>query len=153
VKRFGFARFEDVEDRQQLLNKIEDMWIGTYKLRANLPKFSRQGGVNKQIPNNKVNTTNVNRFDSNVQPNGKSFKDIVQGGNNGSKFIQKGWMAKGKSKGRAQLTDEEYRAGIMSIDAEPQIVKKLEGSFVGTLTEINDVDSIQTTMWMEVSSR
>jgi RNA recognition motif-containing protein len=30
-KRFGFARFEDVEDRQKLLEQIEKTWIGTYK--------------------------------------------------------------------------------------------------------------------------
>jgi hypothetical protein len=56
---------------------------------------------------------------------------------------------KNKSKGKSRLTNEEYRAGIMAIEAEPQNLKKFEGGYVGTLREITDADCIQTTMWME----
>ncbi|MCH83632.1 RNA recognition motif [Trifolium medium] len=91
-KRFGFARFEDVVDRQKLLQRLEDTSIGTYKIRANLPKFG---------------------------------------------------------KGMIRLAEEEYRAGIMAIDVEPDNLKNLEGSFVGTLRRIADADNIQVTMWME----
>jgi hypothetical protein len=40
-KRFGFARFEDVEDWGKLLQRIEETWIPTYKIRANQSKFQR----------------------------------------------------------------------------------------------------------------
>jgi hypothetical protein len=40
-RRFGFARFVEVEDAQWLLEQIEDTWFGLYKLRANLSRFSR----------------------------------------------------------------------------------------------------------------
>jgi hypothetical protein len=33
-KHFGFARFAEVENVQALLNKIEDTWFGTYKLKS-----------------------------------------------------------------------------------------------------------------------
>ncbi|MCI47329.1 hypothetical protein A2U01_0068570, partial [Trifolium medium] len=41
-RRFRFARFADVMDAQALLDKIEGTWFGTYKLRANLPRFIRE---------------------------------------------------------------------------------------------------------------
>ncbi|WJX20200.1 hypothetical protein P8452_09784 [Trifolium repens] len=80
---------------------------------------------------------------------GNSFKDVVLGGNKGNTNNQKGWVVKNKDKGRKKLTDAEYKAGIMAIDAEPKMMKKLEGSYVGTLQQIANVECIQTTLWME----
>ncbi|KAK2381717.1 hypothetical protein QL285_069304 [Trifolium repens] len=121
-KRFGFARFEDVNDRQMLLQKIEETWIGTYKPRANLPKFTRGEGVKKPSPT--VHGVKTTMTDHRIQGGSKSFKEVVQG-------------------------EEEQRAGIMEIEAESQNLEKLAGSYVGTLREIAEVDSIQTTIWMK----
>jgi hypothetical protein len=160
-KRFGFARFEDVNDRQKLLEKIENTWIGTYKIRANLPKFTRGEGVKK--PAARVQEATSNRAESRQFGAGTSFKDTLLGGNKGKidklnnqndnnndkSKKQNGWVVKAKAKGRNKLTDAEYKAGVMAIDAEPKNLKMLDGSFVGTLKEIADVDSIQTNIWME----
>jgi hypothetical protein len=146
-KRFGFARFEDVKDRQTLLKNIEGTWIGTYKIRANLPKFSRGEGETKSNPRGPVITSN--KEGHSIQEAGKTYKDMVLGVNKGNANKQKGWVEKSKAKGKKRLTDEEYKVGIMAIDAEPQNLKMLEGSYVGTLTDIADVESIQTTLWME----
>jgi RNA recognition motif-containing protein len=87
-KRFGFARFEDVDDRQKLLEKIEATWIGTYKIRANLPKFTRGEGFKK--PNMNMGTgVVINRGFPKVQTSGKTFKEIALGGSNGNTGIQK----------------------------------------------------------------
>ncbi|MCI19800.1 RNA-binding protein 25-like, partial [Trifolium medium] len=147
-KRFGFARFEDVEDQQKLLQKIEETWIGTYKIRANLPKFRRGeasksnfigDGGRKQGANARI-----------VQSKGQTFKEVVQGVNNlsgGGKKLptvkHNEWFVKAKKKGKSRLTEEEYRAGVMEIEVESENLKQLEGSFVGTLNEIADVHTIQ----------
>jgi hypothetical protein len=145
-KRFGFARFEDVKDRQLLLKKIEDTWIGTYKIRANLPKFSRGEG---DVKTNSRRPEFAGPRGEQRQGTGKSFKEVVLGGNKSNPNNQKGWVVKNNDKGKKKLTEAELKAGIMAIDAEPQILKKLEGSYVGTLQQIADVDCIQTTLWME----
>lgn len=40
-KRFGFVRFVDVQDQRILEEHLQDVWIGTYKLRVNIPRFER----------------------------------------------------------------------------------------------------------------
>jgi hypothetical protein len=78
-KRFSFARFEDVNDRQMLLQKIEETWIETYKPRANLPKFTRGEGVKKPSPT--VHGVKTTMTDHRIQGGSESFKEVVQGGN------------------------------------------------------------------------
>ncbi|KAK2359679.1 zinc finger CCCH domain-containing protein [Trifolium repens] len=147
-KRFGFARFEDVEDKQKLLHKLEDTWIGSYKLRANLPKFRRGEEFRKPIDSGGElgGTTGV---EARVQAKGQTFKEAVQGVKKTTMLNQFAWKAKPKIKSKSRLTDEEYRAGIMAIDAEPENLKRLEGCFVGILRNMVDADSIQVTLWME----
>ncbi|MCI25192.1 RNA-binding protein 25-like, partial [Trifolium medium] len=49
-KRFGFAKYVEVENSHNLLKKIEGTWMGTYKLRANLSKFKKgDGGAAGQV--------------------------------------------------------------------------------------------------------
>jgi hypothetical protein len=154
-KRFGFARFEDVEDKLMLLNKLQETWIGTYKLRANLPKFKR-GEEHKYGGESSKPTENIGGKqpgsaggELRLQSNGKSFLEVVQGGNRNTVQNQMLWRTKPKFKVNSRLTDEEYRAGIMAIEAEPENLKRLEGSFVGILREMADADHIQVTLWME----
>jgi hypothetical protein len=146
-KRFSFARFEDVNDRQMLLQKIEETWIETYKPRANLPKFTRGEGVKKPSPT--VHGVKTTMTDHRIQGSSKSFKEVVQGGNRVNINKQNSWVVKTKVKRKSRLIKEEQRAGIMEIEAESQNLEKLAGSYVGTLREIAEVDSIQTTIWME----
>ncbi|WJX71605.1 hypothetical protein P8452_55583 [Trifolium repens] len=147
-KRFGFARFEDVEDKQKLLHKLEETWIGTYKLRANLPKFRRGEEIRKPIDSG-GRYGGTTGGEARFQTNGQSFKDVVQGEKKTTVHNQFAWKAKPKIKSNSRLTDEEYRAGIMAIEAEPENLKRLEGSYVGILRDMAEADSIQITIWME----
>ncbi|GAU35004.1 hypothetical protein TSUD_103270 [Trifolium subterraneum] len=126
-KRFGFARFEDVEDQQKLLQRIEETWIGTYKIRANLPNFLRgdakklnpNGGDRRRIEPVLNETEKTQNENSKVKSRGQTFKAVVQGGRQYiPKNKQSEWIAKANGKRKARLTDEEYRAGIMAIEAE-----------------------------------
>ncbi|GAU50425.1 hypothetical protein TSUD_300250 [Trifolium subterraneum] len=157
-KRFGFVRFEDVEDQQKLLQRIEETWIGTYKIRANLPKFLR-GAAKKPVPNggdgrriepvlNEI--AKIQKDNLNAQIRGQTFKEVMQGGGKSiPRNKQNEWIVKANGKRKSRLTDEEYRAGIMAIEAEAENLKHLEGSFVGKLKEFADADNIQVTLWME----
>ncbi|GAU45310.1 hypothetical protein TSUD_300390 [Trifolium subterraneum] len=44
-QRFGFVRFRAVWDVDELLLKLQDIWLGTYKLRVNIAKFRRDNST------------------------------------------------------------------------------------------------------------
>jgi len=48
-RKFGLVRFQGVEDMYALEKKLDVIWIGTWKLRANLPKYSRFKRVSKKL--------------------------------------------------------------------------------------------------------
>ncbi|GJQ94801.1 RNA-directed DNA polymerase, eukaryota [Tanacetum coccineum] len=41
-KRFGFVRFVKVFDMERLVNNLYTVWVGRYKLHANIPRFQRE---------------------------------------------------------------------------------------------------------------
>ncbi|MCI44762.1 endonuclease/exonuclease/phosphatase family protein, partial [Trifolium medium] len=43
--KFGFVKFKEVKEVEELSNNLEDVWIGSYKLRINLSRFGRNGSV------------------------------------------------------------------------------------------------------------
>jgi RNA recognition motif-containing protein len=45
-KRFGFVKFREVQDDKDLLRRISNIWIDSFKLRVNLSKFSRRTDAN-----------------------------------------------------------------------------------------------------------
>ncbi|KAK2395407.1 SC35 splicing factor [Trifolium repens] len=53
-RRFGFVKFREVEDAVDLLRSISNVWIGSFKLRVNLPKFNR-----KNVPTVKKGVTTM----------------------------------------------------------------------------------------------
>ncbi|MCH80219.1 hypothetical protein A2U01_0000984 [Trifolium medium] len=80
-RRFGFARFADVRDAQELLKKIEGTWFGTYKLRANLSRFKRgedeSGSKAQEKEKQKVEAKHTGEG---KKRNGKSFKEMLTEG-------------------------------------------------------------------------
>ncbi|MCI28503.1 RNA-binding protein 25-like, partial [Trifolium medium] len=41
-RRFGFVKFREVRDARAMLARLGDIWLGTFKLRVNLPRFGRE---------------------------------------------------------------------------------------------------------------
>ncbi|MCI03981.1 transcription factor jungbrunnen 1-like, partial [Trifolium medium] len=39
--RFGFVKFKDVKNLEALSERLEDVWLGSFKLRVNLSRFGR----------------------------------------------------------------------------------------------------------------
>ncbi|XP_058749527.1 uncharacterized protein LOC131622508 [Vicia villosa] len=95
-KRFGFARFENVEDGRVLAVKLDNILIDGRKIHANLPRFSRSFqsrgsfGVEKAVGEagkrsggvpQKHNDGSTMRFSSFRNKEGsRSFVDAVKGG-------------------------------------------------------------------------
>ncbi|GKB36620.1 nucleotide-binding alpha-beta plait domain-containing protein [Tanacetum coccineum] len=51
-KRFGFVRFIKVFDVERLVNNLCTLWVGRYKLHANVAKFQRDPVNNHSTPHN-----------------------------------------------------------------------------------------------------
>jgi RNA recognition motif-containing protein len=40
-RKFGFVKYREVRDARELLVRLEDIWIRTFKLRVNLSRFAK----------------------------------------------------------------------------------------------------------------
>jgi RNA recognition motif-containing protein len=71
-RRFGFVKFR-VRDAGELLARLEDIWLGSFKLRVNISRFAK-GDIRreKEEPVLEGNSTVVRRPEV-----GKSFKEAV----------------------------------------------------------------------------
>nr|GEZ89201.1 nucleotide-binding alpha-beta plait domain-containing protein [Tanacetum cinerariifolium] len=81
-KRFGFVRFIRVFDVALLVNNLCTVWVGSYKLHANIPKFNReplnkQKSFQKDTVGNK-NTTGVKRNENGGIGMSNSYASIVK---------------------------------------------------------------------------
>ncbi|GJX71517.1 nucleotide-binding alpha-beta plait domain-containing protein [Tanacetum coccineum] len=82
-KRFGFVRFIKVFDAKRLVDNLSTIWIGRFKLWANIARFQRPAlsKVNGQAHN----TVGVSSFQTNAKAKGvqgmtSSYVHIVKGG-------------------------------------------------------------------------
>jgi len=48
-RRFGFVSFQGVVDAHALERRLDAIWIGLWKLRVNLPKFSRKETLKPEV--------------------------------------------------------------------------------------------------------
>ncbi|PWA45328.1 hypothetical protein CTI12_AA518700 [Artemisia annua] len=90
-KKFGFVRFINVYNEERLVNNLCTVWIGRYKLYANISRLQRNNvnglnGVNKAAGggmNNNVNNPTRNAFvhskGTGVNKGGNSYAKVVTG--------------------------------------------------------------------------
>nr|GEW07009.1 nucleotide-binding alpha-beta plait domain-containing protein [Tanacetum cinerariifolium] len=89
-KRFGFVRFINVFNKERLVDNLCTVWIGRYKMQANIAHFQRSQG--KSSSNVKQNGGYVSKSKSVPTPNvntevfvnsvgNKSYLGAVNGGN------------------------------------------------------------------------
>lgn len=95
-KKFGFVRYTDVQNTKALEAKLDSLWLGSYKLRVNLPMFQRNSqikeGSNHKVIKDKQWLHKKNEGEQNF------VKAVVGGGYNG---IEKGF--------RIKITDRYHR--------------------------------------------
>jgi hypothetical protein len=135
-QRFGFVKFGEVEDAVEMLRRISNIWVGSFKLRVNLPKFDRNMKPTTEKERNKDFVTEEPRPKTLKNHQGqveKSFKNAVAGqgsGGDGGKGVQVGVTA-----AKAEV--------IWEVEEEEEMLTKLAGAYVGILIEEKDSIGLQ----------
>jgi RNA recognition motif-containing protein len=114
-RRFGFVKYREVSDATELLRSISDIWIGSFKLRVNRSKFSK----NEQPPAKEPQAM-VQRREHKFVQSEKSFKGAlfddgrVGGGKGGRALIP----SEEKQGGRALILPEEKQEVVWEVEVE-----------------------------------
>ncbi|MCH80618.1 hypothetical protein A2U01_0001388, partial [Trifolium medium] len=135
---------------QAVLQKIEGIWMGFYKLRANISKFKRgDGGVERVEHQIELFREDQPRPKDGLSK-GVSFKAAL-GVNEEIAVLKPGVQNAGYSrlKSKGQGIDKNYLDSVLEVEAVPANVEKLKHSFVGTLWQANMAESIQMMINME----
>lgn len=77
-KRFGFVRFLEVKHPKALEEQLDSVWIGTYKLRVNIPAFDREAVKSKVVKSQGSNGA-LNKGGTMV--GGRSYANVLGEGN------------------------------------------------------------------------
>nr|GEZ61209.1 hypothetical protein [Tanacetum cinerariifolium] len=75
-KRFSFVRFIKVLDIDRLINNLCMVWVGRYKIHANVARFQREP-LHKQ--SNKVNNKGTNNVNHGAKGMANSYAHVVKG--------------------------------------------------------------------------
>jgi hypothetical protein len=132
-KRFGFARFAEVKDAQELLKKIEGVWFGTYKIRANISRFKRgEDGAGTVAQRANVESLRERGVEDRTTRKGMSFKHVLTG-----------------------LNEDDHRRksnelkGVLKVETVRSNLEVLNQSYVGILWKEDEADQIQMKILME----
>ncbi|CAJ2675194.1 unnamed protein product [Trifolium pratense] len=129
-KRFGFVNFKVMEDLRELESLLNDVWIGTYKLRINRARFSKADVGSKPAEGGRGSSSGGK---GGFISSGNSFRTALQGRNE---------QCLGGTKGN--------REEVMEVPLEDgDFLKELSESYVGVLKYAMDVSRIKTTIYME----
>jgi hypothetical protein len=131
--RFGFVKFKEVKSIEALNDRLGDVWMGSFKLKANLALFGRNGKrepstqqrngedvVKKRVA--PVAVSNEARVSA-----AKPFKDALLGTQNAVGFKD-----------------------VTFLDAEvvPEMMSILKGSYVGRLKKGVEFRALQVKLWL-----
>jgi hypothetical protein len=128
-KRFAFVKYMEAMEVQELRQREDDVWIGTFKLRINKSRFDRRDDSSK------MEEVGPRRgpVQDNVSPE-RSFKMAL---------MQSSSQRAEPSK---KMEDED---GVLKVEVDRRVLKELEQSFVGLLAINVEVKRIRTTLFME----
>ncbi|KAL8469021.1 hypothetical protein ACS0TY_032008 [Phlomoides rotata] len=124
-KRFGFVRFGSNIDKCRVEQELNDIWFGSYKLRANLSKFDKKSGTNKADSNTKM--TSIGPSNS-VQGNAWRKSDISYA------EAVKGSLRQPNENRNNQTQDDRSYAGLRYVSTVEDR-ERLKGCFIGILKE------------------
>ncbi|MCH92530.1 endonuclease/exonuclease/phosphatase family protein, partial [Trifolium medium] len=128
-RRFGFVKFREVRDGGEMLSRLGDIWLGTYKLRVNLSRFNREDNreeVREEVPESSM------AAEARHHP-GRSFKEAVV-----ADVAHRSLVEVPKLNAGQNLTEV-----VWEVEVEPESVAKLKGAFVGFLAEYKETLEIQ----------
>jgi hypothetical protein len=116
--KFGFVKFKEVQDVEELNRRLGDIWMGTYHLRINPSRFGR----NKKKSNSPPRASDLpprRRSDTLAQPN-RSFRTALVGET--STVLP-----------AAPIVEETAGIPILDLEVEENLLQTLLGSYVGRL--------------------
>ncbi|KAK2420328.1 zinc finger CCCH domain-containing protein [Trifolium repens] len=142
-RRFGFVKFRDIKNAREQLDLISNIWVGSYKLRVNLPKFEK-GSTKKDPPKEDQVSAKVvpesSKQPVGVRDDGRTFMTALLKGP-----VQ---QKEGKALMEANGCGDSEDAVVWEVEIEAEVVSKLNGSFVGYLLEHKDHLNIQQNFLM-----
>jgi hypothetical protein len=118
-KRFGFVRFKEVKNIESLSSRLDDIWVGMYKLRINLSRFARRSLTSS--------TETAKHTSQEVAKSPGPFKHALLNG---------------------RVEKDSSVVASLEVEVVPEVMNSLEGSFVGRLGEGVEVRALQTKLWL-----
>jgi hypothetical protein len=131
--RFGFVKFKEVKNLEALCERLEDVWLGSYKLRVNLALFGRNKASQPQ--NGEA-----------VKKGGAEKKSSVVPVNS----LERGHVDKpykGALLGNTQVLGKSPLPSL-EVDVVMEALDVLEGSYVGKMKIGVEVRALQTKLWL-----
>ncbi|WJX11204.1 hypothetical protein P8452_01842 [Trifolium repens] len=123
--RFGFVKFKEVKNLEALSERLEDIWLGSYKLRVNLALFGRNKASQLQkgeVKGGAVPATTVDR-----------------------PHVDKPY--KGALLGDSRVLGNSVIPSL-GVDVVMEALDVLEGSYVGKMKKGVEVRALQTKLWL-----
>jgi len=152
-QRFGFVRFHEVVEEDELERRLNDIWIGTWKLRANKAKYTKVTGTSKErnadlnglkAPQQRQEQRVSHRVHTHP-PAGfnitRSYAHAVTMDRR-QPFNQAGLVGNVKAKGHTELN-------MAHINGVKEEVEWLRNSFVGKLSDVGMVQVVKESFIME----
>jgi len=127
-QRFGFVRFHGVTDVFCLEKELEAIWIGTWKLHVNLPKYRRSEVTRKDWNAKMRPVRGRNIWKPKEQQKKVSYAQVVVLGE------------------LANCSQESAR--VTSFNVEMESTSWLEGCFVGRIREVSRMKTIKKSFIM-----
>jgi RNA recognition motif-containing protein len=134
-RRFGFVKYRDVKDVRRQLDLISNIWVDSFKLRVNIPRFEK-GSPRQELPKKMTERMEAVKEANNgidtVSGVGKSYKTVLAQTNQLGKTPE---VHEGSDRGGGGV--------VWEVEVEAGVVAKLSGAFVGFLNEDMDHQAIQ----------
>ncbi|KAK6133348.1 hypothetical protein DH2020_032919 [Rehmannia glutinosa] len=132
--RFGFVRFVGVDNAKSLEATLDQIWIGSYKLRVNIPRFSKWTGstsgealIQREY---KIKPEQASRRSI------RSFKEVL---------LENGFNIKNEKIKEHQNSTEEGADFVWTTHEEE--TKWLQGCFLGKMHDLTEWKSFQAELW------
>ncbi|GKU99946.1 hypothetical protein SLEP1_g12720 [Rubroshorea leprosula] len=162
-RRFGFVRFLEVKDAEQLERKLNQIQIGGFNLQANKPRFEKSGYQNQQQRNMGKRRPNVATSNAGTKRN-LTYAEIVKGNNvdyqsmglNEGQYHDanireqsKRLRANDQTKWRWKPKQKPQAWSGMEFNVKQNEYGWLEKCFVGTVRSVTLIPTLQEKFFME----
>ncbi|MCH81579.1 RNA recognition motif [Trifolium medium] len=128
---FGFVKFREVTDAIDLLRRVSNIWLGSFKLRINLSKFAK----NSKPP--AIEEDRARRTENHQVVSEKSFRNVL--------VDEVAVDVRGSGTSVVAAEKDEV---VWEVEVEDEVTSKLTGAYVGYLVEDKDPLTIQNNFRM-----